>query len=111
MSTDRTTAAESPETLVEKVRRATRIRGTVVEARQNGTRHVIVIEDDAGKRILAYCDPRRGGKFRVHVQHYGREEQMTVESVDAAAAAVKTSERRKPKPKRADETTEASVTS
>lgn len=93
----------TPEALaaqVEKVAKATRLRGVAVEVRQNGTRPVVTIEDDAGKRILAYVSPLKRGGFRIHVQDYGVERVLTVEDVAAAAALVKTSERRQPKVKK-----------
>jgi hypothetical protein len=59
---------------------------------------VILIEDDAGKRILAYVTPhKRGGGFGLHVQDYGGERRVSTENVQAAAKAVKSSKRRQPK--------------
>lgn len=94
------TAADNM-TLVEKVARATRIRGIGVETRQASKRPVIVITDDAGTRILAYVDPiHRGdnaGGYRVEVADYGAYRRVMAPDVQSAAAAVKTSARRTPK--------------
>jgi hypothetical protein len=108
-STTKTETAEpkvaptvEPAKLVEQVAKATRIRGAKVESRQGGKRHVITVEVDGKRAILAYVDPlRRGTGFRVEVADYGAYRRMTVEDVAAAAAAVKTSERRAPKAKKA----------
>jgi hypothetical protein len=85
--------------LVEQVAAATKLEGLSVEARQNGKRHVIVLTDADGARVLSYVDPLvRGKGFRLHVQDYGSERRLSTETVAKAAAAVKTSARIKPKP-------------
>jgi DNA-binding Lrp family transcriptional regulator len=89
---------ETAEARAQKVADATELSGISVEARQNGTRHVLVLKDAAGSRVLAYCDAlKRGEGFRLHVLDYGSERRMTVKSVAEAAKQVKTSARITPK--------------
>jgi hypothetical protein len=93
---------ESAEARVQKVADATGLSGLTVETRQGGKRHVLVITDADGARILAYCDPlQRAEGFRLHVQSYGSETRLTVATVKAAAEAVKASPRVTPKAKAA----------
>jgi hypothetical protein len=96
-------AAEQQAALVgiaEKIAKSTRIQNLTVEPRQSGKVAVIVITDDAGARILAYVrHPKQDQFASVEVAHYGRYERGVYEDVKSAAAAVKTSERRKPRVK------------
>jgi hypothetical protein len=105
MSTKPNNTKPEPTPLIEQVQAvadATRIDRVGVEVRQNGTRHVITMTDEAGTRILAYCDPLTRGKgFRLHVQDYGSERRLTVKTVAQAAKEVRSSARLTPRPKAA----------
>jgi mRNA-degrading endonuclease toxin of MazEF toxin-antitoxin module len=89
--------------LVEKVAKATRLQGVSVESRQNGKRPVIVLSDDDGTRLLAYVSPitrgEHAGGFALEIADYGKYRRESVADVAAAAKAVKTSQRVKPKAK------------
>jgi mRNA-degrading endonuclease toxin of MazEF toxin-antitoxin module len=86
---------------VEKVAKATRIKGLTVETRQAGKRPVIMLADDAGTRLIAYVSPvtrgPKAGGFNVEVADYGGYRRETVADVAAAAAMIKTSGRIKAK--------------
>jgi hypothetical protein len=84
--------------LAEQVARATKLKHLTCEERQNGNAAVIVLNPDGEKpRVLAFIRRGRAGGVRVHTQHYGSEEQMSVPTIAAAAAEVKKSERRSAK--------------
>jgi hypothetical protein len=79
------------------VAKATRLKGAeAVISAKSGSEARIVYDG----RTLAFVRALSNGRVRVHVQHFGKraEDRMTVENVQQAAAAVKQSERRQPKP-------------
>jgi hypothetical protein len=82
--------------LGEKVCRATRIPGLTVESAPAGKEVKIILDG----RTISYLHTLKSGAIRVHVMHYAprKEERVTCENVAEAAKAVKTSERRRPKP-------------
>lgn len=82
----------SLEELAQKVAHASRIKDVSVELVQGGKAAVIVLDG----RKLAYVRTSRKG-ISVELTHYGRYERGVYEDVRAADAAVRTSERRKPK--------------
>ena len=82
--------------LATKIAKATRIKDATVEVVQGGKAAVIVYDG----RKLAYVRGRPD-RIALVVCHYGAEDRASHETVAAAAAAVKTSARRKPKAKAA----------
>jgi hypothetical protein len=89
---------ESPGTqdakqVAEQIAKATRLKGVEVEL----TAKVPRITIDG--RTLAYVRPQKKS-IRLHIQNWGPEQRVAATTVAEAAKLVRTSERRKPRPKK-----------